>query len=302
MTNVITIKKLADLRRIPVGTELVLVRNLRGPCHEPRRVDQVTTTGIWFQRLDDAKPREAYARPWLRFPKAKDFRATPDGFEILVKGKVGVRYVLEHPRVPATAGAEPIAVTEHVTETCAERVVDGLLVSVVMTPPKRGEFGWWVPADATAAEALDSVIHGRIPDDSPVTAHGYGWRSTRDYDAEPDENDDTIAVIVAVHTPRDVLRDITREVSDVIRDIVVTHDVAMVSAINALTREVNALIYERRDKHATCTHAEVEASTTESCKRVASAAWALLVAGYVPPASSRLRWYLDAYRAMGGVS
>lgn len=39
MSTITQIKKLADLRRIPVGTELVLVRNLRGPCHEPRRVD-----------------------------------------------------------------------------------------------------------------------------------------------------------------------------------------------------------------------------------------------------------------------
>lgn len=286
MTNVITIKKLADLRRIPVGTELVLVRNLRGPCHEPRRVDQVTTTGIWFQRLDDAL-HKGNARPYLEFPKAKDFRATSQGFEILVDGKVGVRYVLEHPRVPATAGAEPIAVLERITETCAERVVDGLLVSVVMTPPKRSEFGWWVDADATAVEALDDVIRGRVDSDSPVTAHGYGWRALRDHDDTPDESDNTIAVLVAVRTPRDVLRGVVQETAIIVRDTVVSRDAALIRALNALDAA-------RR--------VDVDQRTVEDEKRVASAAWALLVAGYVPPASSRLRWYLDAYRAMGGVS
>lgn len=285
MTNVITIKKLADLRRIPVGTELVLVRNLRGPCHEPRRVDEVTTTGIWFQRLDDAKPREAYARPWLQFPKAKDFRATPDGFEILVNGKVGVRYVLEHPRAATTTDAMPVV--ECITETSAERVVGGLLVSVVMTPPTCGTFGWWVDANATAAEALDDVIRRRVESDSPVTAHGYGWRALRDHNAEPDENDDTIAVSVFVSTPRDVLRGIVQEAAIVAQDTVVSPDAALVAALNALA--------------AAC-RVDVDQRTIEDEKRIAAAAHALLVAGYVPPSVSRLRWLLDVYRATGGVS
>lgn len=72
--------KLADLKRIPVGTKLRLVHCLLGPCDKQRTVSAVHSNAIEFHG-PDVKPR-ADGQPgtsWLYFPKARDFKPVGDG-------------------------------------------------------------------------------------------------------------------------------------------------------------------------------------------------------------------------------
>jgi hypothetical protein len=71
--------KLADLKRIAVGTELILTHCLLGPRNNKRKVHEVTATGIWFTGPDLGKGKYS----WLGFPKAKEFRDDGDGFSIV---------------------------------------------------------------------------------------------------------------------------------------------------------------------------------------------------------------------------
>jgi hypothetical protein len=59
--------KLADLKRIPVGTKLRLVHCLMGPCDKPREVLKVQTNAVVM-----LTPEGKHS--WLTLPKASDFR------------------------------------------------------------------------------------------------------------------------------------------------------------------------------------------------------------------------------------
>ena len=80
--------RLADLKRIKVGTKLRLVHCLLGPCDWPREVTEVLSTGIWMKRLDENPDSVS----WLSYPKAKDFRDDGDGFSIMEGDEVAVQY------------------------------------------------------------------------------------------------------------------------------------------------------------------------------------------------------------------
>lgn len=89
-----TIKTLADLRRIPVGTKLRLVASPRGVVNQLRTVDEVTTRGVWMTIDEDPTPRKSNERSWFAFPKARDFAALVDGFTV-TSGDATLRYVVE---------------------------------------------------------------------------------------------------------------------------------------------------------------------------------------------------------------
>lgn len=80
--------KLADLKRIPVGTKLVNVRCLLGAQRKEREVYRVHSNSIEFigEGLDPG------ITSWLYFPKAKDFVPTEKGFQILENGQIAVEY------------------------------------------------------------------------------------------------------------------------------------------------------------------------------------------------------------------
>ena len=72
--------KLADLKRIPVGTRFRQVASLMGPCDNARVVAAVHTNAIEFtgdgiKPGPDGKPRTS----WLYFPKASLFAPEGDG-------------------------------------------------------------------------------------------------------------------------------------------------------------------------------------------------------------------------------
>lgn len=72
--------KLADLKRIAIGTKLRNVHSLMGPTPEDkqlREVAKVQSNGIGFKRPDKDE------LSWLYFPKAAHFRDDVDGFTIL---------------------------------------------------------------------------------------------------------------------------------------------------------------------------------------------------------------------------
>ncbi len=69
--------KLADLKRLPIGTKLRLVDCLTGPCNKPRVLAMVRATCLVFT-CPDRDGKFSY----LTLPSAKNFRETPDGFAI----------------------------------------------------------------------------------------------------------------------------------------------------------------------------------------------------------------------------
>jgi hypothetical protein len=83
--------KLADLKRIPVGTRLRVVRSLMGPCDKLRVVHAVKSNAIQFTG-DGIKPGEV---SWLYFPKASEFRDDGDGFTVLEGETVCAQYKFE---------------------------------------------------------------------------------------------------------------------------------------------------------------------------------------------------------------
>lgn len=72
------IKRIADLKRIPVGTRLRLVRSLLGSANKLRIVAKVSDTKIGFEGEGIADGRLS----WLAIPKASDFESTENGFRI----------------------------------------------------------------------------------------------------------------------------------------------------------------------------------------------------------------------------
>jgi hypothetical protein len=81
--------KLADLKRLPLGTKLYLTNCLVGKVvpPAPRTVALVQTNAIAFKRED----REELS--WLTFPKAKDFQPTENGFRIMEGDLLAAEYV-----------------------------------------------------------------------------------------------------------------------------------------------------------------------------------------------------------------
>lgn len=80
--------KLADLKRIAVGTRLRLVYCLFGPVPDHkqfREVSKVQSNGIYFRKSDGQDS-------WLAFPKASEFRDNGDGFTVLEDGEVAAQY------------------------------------------------------------------------------------------------------------------------------------------------------------------------------------------------------------------
>ncbi len=69
--------KLADLKRLPIGTKLRLVESLLGPCDKLRVLAMVRATQLVFT-CPDRDNRFSY----LALPKAKNLEETPDGFAI----------------------------------------------------------------------------------------------------------------------------------------------------------------------------------------------------------------------------
>lgn len=81
--------KLADLKRLPVGTKLYLTQCLVGKVIPPalREVALVQTKAMAFKVAD--KDRLS----WLTFPKAKDFQPTENGFRIMEGDLVAAEYL-----------------------------------------------------------------------------------------------------------------------------------------------------------------------------------------------------------------
>lgn len=71
--------KLADLKRLPVGTRLRNVESLLGPTPEDKQlriVAKVQSNAIAFSRPGETR------LSWLHFPKASLFESEPNGFVI----------------------------------------------------------------------------------------------------------------------------------------------------------------------------------------------------------------------------
>lgn len=83
--------KLADLKKLAVGTKLRVVHNLLGPCDKARVVARVQSNAVTFTG-DGIKVGEV---SWLYFPKARDFRDDGDGFTVLADGVPAASYKFE---------------------------------------------------------------------------------------------------------------------------------------------------------------------------------------------------------------
>lgn len=81
--------KLANLKRLPIGTNLRLTHCLLGPVapeKQLRTVARVQSNALVVHV--EHTGRES----WLHFPKASEFRETPSGFEVLEGTEVAARY------------------------------------------------------------------------------------------------------------------------------------------------------------------------------------------------------------------
>jgi len=87
------VTSLADLKRLPKGTELRLVHCLMGPVAEERQGRRVSHVQSNALVLDITTGPKAGVASWLYFPKAKDVHETADGFEVREDGEVAARYV-----------------------------------------------------------------------------------------------------------------------------------------------------------------------------------------------------------------
>lgn len=86
--------RLADLKRIPVGTKLRLVECLTGPVAEGKQgrvVRKVQSNAM----ACEVEHRPGGGLSWLYWPKASEFRETADGFAIMEGDEVAARYVFD---------------------------------------------------------------------------------------------------------------------------------------------------------------------------------------------------------------
>lgn len=81
--------KLADLKRLPVGTKLRLVHNLIGPCDKKRTVKTVQGQSMCLLTEDGQES-------WMRYPSAKDFIPQQNGFSILVGDNIAAAYEFDN--------------------------------------------------------------------------------------------------------------------------------------------------------------------------------------------------------------
>jgi len=82
--------RLADLKRIPVGTQLRLVECLTGAVPEEKQLRTIekVQSNAWASRVAHSGKLS-----WLTFPRAANFRETPDGFAVYEGSTVAARYV-----------------------------------------------------------------------------------------------------------------------------------------------------------------------------------------------------------------
>ena len=91
--------KLADLKRLPVGTELRLVQNVKGSCDKKRKVVKVHSDAIEVTGEDVPAGKTS----WVDIPKAKQFRDDGDGFTILTtNGEILAKYKFVEGRWPSS--------------------------------------------------------------------------------------------------------------------------------------------------------------------------------------------------------
>lgn len=95
--------RLADLKRLPVGTKLKLVRSLMGavpPEKQDRIVDEHQSNGMWFK----VPWKDEHARSWLPYPKAPQLVTNDDGFSIMEGDEIAAQYQFVTTSSPTTAG------------------------------------------------------------------------------------------------------------------------------------------------------------------------------------------------------
>lgn len=80
--------KLADLKRIPIGTELKLVNCFMGKCDKKRIVAKVSSNAVMFTGEGIAEGRVSY----LYFPKASEFKSDEKGFTIFEGEHLAAQY------------------------------------------------------------------------------------------------------------------------------------------------------------------------------------------------------------------
>lgn len=81
--------KVAELkRRLTVGTKLILVNNLMGPCRKERVVAQVNTVGVGLMGPDLPAGRLSY----FDWPKKMSLVETANGFMIRHDNQVAIQY------------------------------------------------------------------------------------------------------------------------------------------------------------------------------------------------------------------
>lgn len=100
--------RLADLKRLPVGTKLKLVRSLMGPT-PPEKQDR-TVLRHQSNAVVMAVAHKGGAESFLYHPKASELRTEPNGFSIVEpNGEVSAQYEyaptqLETTSSPTAAG------------------------------------------------------------------------------------------------------------------------------------------------------------------------------------------------------
>lgn len=91
-----TIKSVADVRRLPVGTRLRLVRSLLGPCRKLRTIVEVRSRDV-VMRVDDPADRNYGGHSYLTFPKGTRVEPRIGGFAIIIDGEIANEYYFVHP-------------------------------------------------------------------------------------------------------------------------------------------------------------------------------------------------------------
>lgn len=84
------IESKAAIKRLPIGTRLVLVNSLMGQCYIPRVIHEVKSNQI-LMKLDDGRISHLYLDQ-----TGEKVEATESGFRILTdEGRIAVEYIVE---------------------------------------------------------------------------------------------------------------------------------------------------------------------------------------------------------------
>lgn len=81
--------KVAELKRLPVGTKLLLVECLLGPVPPEKQPRTVAAHGSTEMRLTKSDGQSSY----LRYPKAADLHDNDSGFWVTEDGDFAARYL-----------------------------------------------------------------------------------------------------------------------------------------------------------------------------------------------------------------